>query len=336
MKHKNISIFIPHVGCKNDCSFCNQRTISGTVNPPTQEEVREILRKAFHDIHDKSTTEIAFFGGSFTAINHDYMISLLQVANEFIGQDKFTGIRISTRPDAITQEILSLLKKYHVTAIELGAQSMIDDVLSLNDRGHTAEDVRIASKLIQQNGFALGLQMMVSLYGDTQQGVYQTANEIIAIKPDTVRIYPTVILRSTKLAKLYEQGLYEVMPLETAVSICADLLSMFTKQGIKAIKLGLHASNDVEKDMVGGIYHPAFRELCESEIYYKLALNKLMKLNSANVVIEVSEKSISKMIGQKKINMEKLRKQGYCVKVTPNCELNEFEVICRIDNVKIS
>lgn len=329
MKHKNISIFIPHVGCKNECSFCNQRIISGTIKPPSEQDVRGILQQAFLEITDKTTTEIAFFGGSFTAIDRDYMISLLQVANEFIGENKFTGIRISTRPDAISQEILDLLKQFHVTSIELGAQSMIDDVLLLNDRGHTAEDIRVASKLIKQNGFSLGLQMMVSLYGDTVEGTYQTANEIISLMPDTVRIYPTVILKGTKLASLYEQGKYQVMPLDTAVSVCADLLSMFTKHGIKVIKLGLHASNDVEKDMVGGIYHPAFRELCESEIYYKLVLLELKKKDIINAEIEVSEKCLSKMIGQKKKNIEKLNQKGYNVKVTPNCNLKEFEVICR-------
>lgn len=331
MKHKNISIFIPHVGCKNSCSFCNQRVISGKIFPPTKDEVREVLNKAFNEIEDKNSAEIAFFGGSFTAIDREYMLDLLKVANEFIGKDKFFGIRVSTRPDAITQEILDILKKYNVTAIELGAQSMVDEVLTLNDRGHSVADIYNASKLIKENGFSLGLQMMVGLYGDTVDGAYNTANQIIKIKPDTVRIYPTVVLKDTKLASLYNKGQYKIMPLETAVSLCANLLLMFEQNDIKVIKLGLHASDGVKNDMVSGIYHEAFRELCENEIFYKIAIKQIEKLSLKDVIIEVSPRCISKMIGQNKKNVEKFKQKGYNVKVVSNSSLKDFEVICKLE-----
>lgn len=331
MKHKNISIFIPHVGCKNSCSFCNQRVISGQIFPPTKDEVRDVLNKAFNEIEDKNLAEIAFFGGSFTAIDREYMLDLLEVANEFIGKDKFFGIRVSTRPDAISQEILDILKKYNVTAIELGAQSMVDEVLTLNDRGHTVADIFNASKLIKANGFSLGLQMMVGLYGDTVEGAYNTANQIIKIKPDTVRIYPTVVLKNTKLASLYNKGQYKIMPLEMAVSLCADLLLMFQQNDIKVIKLGLHASDDVKNDMVSGIYHEAFRELCENEIFYKLANKQIEKFSLKDVIIEVSPRCISKMIGQNKKNVEKFKQKGYNVKVVANTSLNNFDVVCKLE-----
>ncbi|WMJ23684.1 radical SAM protein [Paludicola sp. MB14-C6] len=331
MKHKNIAIFIPHVGCKNDCSFCNQRTISGTIQPPTKDEVRDILLKASNDIQEKSSAEIAFFGGSFTAIPKKYMQDLLSVANEFIGNGKFSGIRISTRPDCISQEILELLKQYNVTAIELGAQSMDDTVLQANDRGHTAQDVIEASKLIQQNHFELGLQMMVGLYQDSRASVIKTAKEIVKIYPDTVRIYPTVILKGTKLAYLYQSGEYCPMPLQEAVSICAELLELFDNNDIKVIKLGLHASADVERDMTGGIYHPAFRELCENEMFYKKALKLIKDSNQTNVIIEVHGKNLSKMIGQKKSNLLKLKELGIQARVLENNNLTKNQIIIKKD-----
>ncbi len=331
MKHNNISIFIPHVGCKNECSFCNQRIISGTIKPPTANDVRETLQKAFTEISDKSTTEIAFFGGSFTAIERQYMLELLQVANEFIGKDKFSGIRVSTRPDAISVEILDLLKQYNVTAIELGAQSMDDDVLMLNNRGHCADDVDNASLLIKSYGFSLGLQMMIGLYGDTVQGAYYTCERIIALKPDTVRIYPTVILKGTKLESLYLSRLYKVLPFDVVISVCADLLTRFNENNINVIKLGLHASQDIEKDMVGGIYHPAFRELCEGEIFLRIAIIEIIKQQHKNICIFVNKSCVSKMVGHKKKNIEKFKKMGYNVRVASQEGLSELEIIVKKD-----
>lgn len=331
MKHKNIAIFIPHVGCKNDCSFCNQRTISGTIKPPTKQEVRETLAKAFDEIHDKANTEIAFFGGSFTAIPKTYMMELLETANAFVGENKFYGIRISTRPDCISQEILDLLKRYHVTAIELGAQSMDDAVLQANNRGHTANDVIEASRLIQQNGFSLGLQMMVGLYQDSKESVIKTAQSIVAIHPDTVRIYPTVILKGTALDLLYQSGKYQPMELQEAVQICAELLALFEENKIRVIKLGLHASLDVEHDMTGGIYHPAFRELCENELFLQKALKQLQSMNETYVIIEVNRKNLSKMIGQNKINIEKLSKLGFQARVIENNSLTNNQILIKKD-----
>ena len=169
MLHNNISIFIPHIGCPNQCSFCNQKSITGITTAPTPEEVTEICVNAFNQINDKSNTEIAFFGGSFTAIDRNYMISLLECVQQFIGIDRFKGVRISTRPDCIDFKILQLLKKYNVTSIELGTQSMFDEVLKANDRGHTVNNIKNAAKLIKEFDFELGMQMMVGLYKSTPE-----------------------------------------------------------------------------------------------------------------------------------------------------------------------
>ena len=210
------------------------------------------------------------------------------------------------------------LKRYGVTAVELGAQSMDDRVLLLNERGHTAEDVRLASKRIGQFGFELGLQMMVGLYGDTPETVRQTARELISLHPDTVRIYPTVILEQTRLAQLLQAGKYQPLSLEEAVDLCAELLEWFLNEHIRVIKLGLHASEEVERYRLGGIYHPAFRELCESRIYYRKACEAIAKLETNTVkqiTLTVNNRAVSKMIGQKRQNLRMLEQQGLHVRV---------------------
>lgn len=322
MKHKNIAIFIPHVGCKNQCSFCNQRVISGKNVPPTIEQVFNILSKADTDIKDKSNTQVAFFGGSFTAINREYMIALLEVANKF----SFNGIRVSTRPDCVDCEVLDILKFYNVNAIELGAQSMDDSVLMCNNRGHSSKDVIAASRLIKQYGFSLGLQMMVGLYGDSYEKSLDTCNKLIEICPDTVRVYPTVILKHTELEKIYCSGKYNVMPLDVAVDCCSEILWRFWQKNIKVIKLGLHASNDVEREMVGGIYHPAFRELCEGRLYYKLALQLLCNSESKKVKLYVNPKAVSKLIGQSKVNANNFLKLGFDIKFLTDVNLSDYQL----------
>lgn len=329
MKHNNIAVFIPHIGCKNCCSFCNQNVISGADEAPSPQEVFDVLQTAFDDISDKGNTEIAFFGGSFTAIDRGYMTALLETASSFIGEGKFSGIRVSTRPDCIDIDTLDILKRYGVTTIELGAQSMCDEVLSANNRGHTANDVRTAAGLIKERGFSLGLQMMVGLYKSSPQCDELTAKELVRLKPSQVRIYPTVVLENTALARLYKSGEYTVMPLENVVELCARLLLLFEENNISVIKLGLHSSTDVERDMIGGIYHPAFRELCESEIYFNKAKSAIENLLCHEVLLFVNEKAVSKMIGQRKTNVEKFKNMGYNITVLPKYGLSKYEIVAK-------
>ena len=234
--HSNISIFVPHIGCPNKCSFCNQRYITGSCWAPSAIDVENAVAKARDSKNfDSKTAEIAFFGGSFTAINRNYMASLLKAAEQFVGDGTVKGIRISTRPDAIDDEILTLLKEHGVTSIELGAQSMNDRVLKMNNRGHTACDVEKASRLIREHGFELGLQMMTGLYGDSDNSALKTAERLITLKPDTVRIYPTIVLKDTDLAALYADNIYKPQTLDGAVSLAARLYKMFTDNGIREL-----------------------------------------------------------------------------------------------------
>lgn len=327
MSHSNISIFVPHKGCPNDCSFCNQRTISGQTAPATPSDVVRAVNTAIEYGIDPKNTEIAFFGGSFTAIEREYMCSLLTAAKCFLDSHKFKGIRVSTRPDCIDRDVLEILKSYGVTAVELGAQSMDDKVLSANGRGHSAEDVRKASALIREYCFELGLQMMTGLYkSDFSKDLY-TAEEIVKLKPDTVRIYPTVVLKNTRLGDLQKIGEYKAPTAEKSAPFCAELLQLFEGNNIRVIKLGLHSSEAVESDMVGGAYHPAFRELCEGHIYLKKILEKLEKNDKTReYTVYVNEKALSKAKGQQKRNEKALKNQGFHCIIKGKENLAEFEV----------
>lgn len=327
MRHANISIFVPHKGCPNNCSFCNQKAISGQEKPATQDDVSRAVNIALSHNCNPKNTEIAFFGGSFTAIEREQMVSLLTAAKCLLDKYGFAGIRVSTRPDFIDSEVLSVLKKYGVSSIELGAQSMDDNVLSLNRRGHTAEDVRTASRLIQENGFSLGLQMMTGLYGSNFEKDYFTAKEIIELLPDTVRIYPTVVIKNTYLAKLYEKGEYLPPNAEETAPFAARLLTEFESKGIKVIKLGLHASETLEADMIAGAYHPAFRELCEGYIFLEKIEEKLKsKDKSKEYTVYVAEKNISKAKGLNKRNEKALKNMGFYCKIKGKEFLDGFEI----------
>ena len=293
----------------------------------TVKDVEDAVKTAIEYNVQPENTEIAFFGGSFTAIEREDMLSLLTAAKHFLDVYKFKGIRVSTRPDCINKDILETLKSYGVTAIELGAQSMNDEVLSANHRGHTAENVKNASRLIKEYGFELGLQMMTGLYKSDFEKDLNTAFEIIKIKPDTVRIYPTVVLKNTHLACLQEKGEYIAPNAEESAPFCAQLLKMFESNGIKVIKLGLHSSETVEGDMVGGAYHPAFRELCEGHIYLQKILEKLeSKDKNQEYVIYVNKKVLSKAKGQQKRNEKALKNQGFHCIIKGKENLEEFDI----------
>lgn len=302
MSHANISVFIPHMGCPNACSFCNQRTISSTAHAPSPDEAEDIIRGAYEYMspEKRRNTEIAFFGGSFTAIDREYMISLLERADRYITcENGFCGIRISTRPDCIDEEILMLLKKYHVTAIELGAQSMNDRVLEMNMRGHTSDDVRRSAAMIKSYGFELGLQMMVGLYGSSPADELYTMNEIVRCYPATARIYPVAVLEGTKLAELYKEGKYVLYPFDESVKLCAEIYSTFVKNNIRVIRMGLHAEDGVEQNAVAGFYHPAFGEIVRTEIIRKIIEENLTEGEN---LCEAPPRLTSSLSGYKRSN----------------------------------
>ncbi|MBE6720699.1 MAG: radical SAM protein [Ruminococcaceae bacterium] len=325
MKKGNISIFVPHLGCPQQCSFCNQKTITGKQSQPTVQDVKNAVSTAL--ARKGYEYEIAFFGGSFTAIDREYMLTLLDAAAECVDGQRIKGIRISTRPDYIDSEVLDILKSHKVTSIELGAQSMDDEVLNANLRGHTAKDVENAAQLIKSYGFELGLQMMTGLYLDTDEKAERTAKKLIELKLDTVRIYPTVVLKGTYLAELYEKEEYKPQTVDDAAALCTRLLPMFEKAGVKVIRLGLHASDDIKKNMVAGAYHESFGEIVQS----RFMLNKVLAYPPGNYEIKVNPKSVSKLKGNQKRNIYFLIEEGYNIKitVTDKISVDELKIVRR-------
>lgn len=270
------------------------------------------------------SAQIAFFGGSFTAIDRDYMVELLEAAHGAIEKHGFMGIRCSTRPDAIDAERLDILKKYGVTAIELGAQSMCDEVLFLNRRGHTARDVENAAERIKAYGFELGLQMMTGLPGDSDAGAVETMRRLVALKPDTMRIYPTIVLENTQLCDWYRTGEYTPQTLEEAVALCAELIPEIENAGVKLIRVGLHASEALE-NRAAGPYHPAFMELCRSRIFLTELTAALKEKNIKQARVAAAPQMLSIALGQKRSNVEKLREMGYEIEIRPDQTLSGRE-----------
>lgn len=321
----NISIFVPHNGCPNMCSFCNQFAITKHIKQPTAKDVDEAVLIAINSKkHSSYDTEIAFFGGSFTAIDTDYMVELLASAHKYVKLGQVCGIRISTRPDAIDCNILNLLKKYSVSTIELGAQSMCDDVLIANNRGHTSSDVVLASNLIKQNGFKLGLQMMTGLHQDTDEKSIKTCEKFIELKPDFVRIYPTIVLKHTLLEKLYNDGIYQPQTVEEAANVCAKLINKFKNASIPIIRLGLHTIDTEE--YVAGPWHSAFGEICEGMTVLNELKRLITKSGSYNVYVHPSMHS--KTIGHGKSNLNYLCENNIFIKVISdsNCDKGQIKI----------
>lgn len=327
MKHINVALFVPDEGCPHRCSFCNQKTISGKTKRLRTEDIDSAVKTALESA-DCNKGEIAFFGGSFTAIDKDYMISLLERAKMYIDKGLFAGIRISTRPDCISEEILDILKHYGVTSIELGCQSMSDEVLRLNNRGHLAKDVVYSAGMIKSYGFEFGVQMMTGLYGDDNETAIETAKKLIALSPDTARIYPTVVLENTELERLYKSGEYTPQSVDEAAEICSELLMMFHEKGIRVIRVGLHSGGNVEEGYVAGAYHPAFREICESRIYLRKVLSEIKRQGTpkGDLTVTVGSSFVSMMSGQKKFNSEKLREMGYNLKIKQDKNMKKYEI----------
>ncbi len=311
-----IPIFVPHLGCPNDCIFCNQKSISGQKKSVTKEEAKKTIDNYLASINkEDAEIEIAFFGGSFTAIEKEKQEELLKVAYEYVKEGKVESIRISTRPDCIDKETLKRLKQYKVKTIELGVQSANDYILKRANRGHSFEDVKKASKLIRWYGFKLGHQMMIGLPESTRIDEINTAKLLIKLKPKMVRIYPVLVVKNTKLEQEYEEGKYQPLSVVQAIEICKEIVRLFADKNIDIIRVGLQNTNEIsdpqnkQSEVVAGPYHPAFRQLVESAMWYDAIVGKIKKLNVKVKEVEVTVNPIdaNNVIGHKKENVLKLK-----------------------------
>lgn len=310
-----IPIFVPHLGCPNDCVFCNQKSISGQLKPVNAQNVKETIDYFLDKLSDEdSEKEVAFFGGSFTGIEKEKQEELLSVAYEYVKDGKVDSIRISTRPDYINKDILKMLKKYKVKTIELGVQSSNDFILSKCKRNHTFEDVKKASKLIRHHGFVLGHQMMIGLPDSTRLDDLNTAKDLAKLKPKMMRIYPVLVIKGTELEKEYESGEYTPLNLNQAVELSKELYYYFTKKNIKVIRIGLQNTDLIsnpeneESQVVAGPYHEAFGQLVEDGVWYDSIVERIKQFNVKvkEVEITINPQNVNNVVGHKKENVNKL------------------------------
>ena len=308
-KRRVIPIFVPHRGCPNDCVFCNQRRISGQLSAATPETVRKAVEAIQADYADDIPIQLAFYGGSFTAIPASEQNALLDAAGPFLAHHKNASLRISTRPDCIDLPTLERLISYGVKTVELGAQSMSTDVLRASRRGHTPQDTINAARLIRQAGMELILQMMTGLPHDTPEKSVCTAEKLIALDPDGVRIYPTVVICDTALYDMWRCGEYREHTVEDAVRVCAALYERFERAGISVIRMGLNPTEDLSGgDAAAGAYHPAFGELVFSRVYLNRALALLSPMGRIkSVTFGVRKDRVSSMVGHGKRNIKALK-----------------------------
>lgn len=313
MTHYNIPVFVPHLGCPHDCVFCNQKKITGNEKPFMAEDAKKIINEHLKTIEKNKDryVEIAFFGGSFTAIDDEIFNNLCLLGKKYIDEKKVHALRCSTRPDLIDNEKLKFMKDCGFETIELGVQSTDDTVLLKSGRGHTKEAVFEASEKIKNANLKLGLQMMIGLPFDTEEKTFKTAKDIISLNPDCVRVYPTLTIEGTRLFDMYKNNEYTPWSLEKTVDVLSKVLSLFYDAGINVVRVGLQTTDNINENTVIGPYHPSIREMAESIIYR----NKIENLTlNGDLTIFVNDKEISKATGNKKSNILYF-KQKYGIKV---------------------
>ena len=314
-----IPIFIPHEGCPHCCVFCNQRRISGFAGRPVspddvQATVRTWLdRKGALD----RQVQVAFYGGSFTGLARTRQQELLGAVAPFVEQGKVHTIRLSTRPDYIDGEIVDFLRAHRVTIVELGVQSMDNEVLAASRRGHRAEDVEAAVPVLREAGMELGIQLMIGLPGETRRILMDTVRRVIALQPDFVRIYPVLVVKNSELANLYAQGTYRPISLDKAVVMASWMKKRFDESAIRVVRMGLQAGTELEESLLAGPWHPAFGELVNSRLMLQQTRKLLAGiLPDRSIRVTINEKDQSVFRGIQSKNIHRLEQLGLWQHVT--------------------
>jgi len=324
LKHYTIPIFVPELACPHQCIFCDQRKISGQLHIPTIKEIQNKISAYLKTIPEKrSRVEIGFFGGSFTGIPYEQQKEYLEAAANFVKGRRVHGIRLSTRPDYIDEKILKLLKKNKVETIELGAQSMDEEVLQKSGRGHTVADVEKAAKMITDAGFTLGLQMMIGLPKDTNKKALHTAKRIVELGAENTRIYPTLVIKGTQLERLYQEGKYVPLRMKEAILWAKDLYLFFENTKVKVIRMGLHPSEelDSEHSLIAGPYHPSFKELVMTEIWKEHLFDHIDFKQNKSIIIYVPHNQLNYAIGYQSENANLLKNHFNSVKIKIDIKL---------------
>lgn len=309
-----IPIFLPHAGCPHQCVFCNQTMISGVNSKTSDIQVRSAVESFLrYKGKHRSPIQIAFFGGNFLGIKIEEIKRLLAEATAFVKAGSVNGLRFSTRPDTIDRPRLDLIKNFPVSTVELGVQSMDDEVLRNTNRGHASADAQKAVLLLREFSYEIGVQLMVGLPGDDRRRLLASARRVAELKPDFIRIYPTVVVADSPLAKSYKTGRYTPLTLKDAVKQVKELYRFFTCNNIQVIRMGLQATDDLQKGstILAGPYHPSFGHLVYSEIFLDRAISAIRSENLKGdaIALHVHPRSVSKMRGLKNDNMKKLRRK---------------------------
>jgi histone acetyltransferase (RNA polymerase elongator complex component) len=332
LKHYTIPIFLPELACPFRCVYCNQFSISGKVEMTTPEMMRKTVNEHLITFKNENReVEIGFFGGNFTGIDIEIQKKYLDIAQSFVNAGQVNSIRLSTRPDYIDEKKLTFLKNYSVKTIELGAQSLNDDVLAKSGRGHSSNDVFIASELIRLNGFKLGLQMMIGLPGDSIEISLATAERIIEYGAEETRIYPLLVIKGTEIEEFYKSGNYVPLSLNEAVLWTKEIYKLFESAGVKMLRIGLHPSEDlVQGDaLVAGPYHQSFKELVLTELWSELLVNLRNNNNSKDLLILVAPDQLNYAIGYSGKNRDMLREHFSKVDFATDKDLKNREFLIK-------
>ncbi|WP_446008796.1 elongator complex protein 3 [Candidatus Electrothrix sp.] len=308
-----IPIFIPHEGCPHCCVFCNQRRISGVTEKQVsgadvQDTVQTWLERKGPK---KRKVQVAFYGGSFTGLPQTRQQELLGAVAPFLEQGRVHSLRLSTRPDYIDQQRVALLRQYQVSTVELGVQSMNDQVLDLARRGHTAADVERAIPLLRQASMEIGVQLLLGLPADTRTSLRRTVERVIVLQPDFVRIYPLLVVRNSELADQYSRGEYTPLSLDKAVVLAAWMKARFDRAGIRVVRMGLQAGPELESSLLAGPWHPAFGELVASRLMLRKTRHLLAQAPSEGLIqVCINQRDQSVFRGMKSANVKRLQELG--------------------------
>ena len=308
-----IPVFIPHQGCPQNCLFCNQVSISGKRVEKEDDAalVSRTVAEWLGHSRNRSEVQVAFYGGSFTCLPVERQISLLGAVQQFIQSKDVGSIRLSTRPDCINEEVCDLLLENGVKTVELGVQSLDDHVLTASNRGHSCEDSLLAAGILKKKGLQLGVQLMPGLPGETTVSFFKSLRQVIEIKPDFVRLYPTLVIRGAGLAREYKKGNYEPMTMNRAIALCCSAKERLELAGIKIMRMGLQASETLEKELLAGPYHPSFGELVATRYWFRRVRALLAACSPGEKLhLLISDRDISAFVGQKRINIKRLQQLG--------------------------
>jgi histone acetyltransferase (RNA polymerase elongator complex component) len=314
-----IPIFIPHEGCPHRCVFCNQRRISGFADKPVRAADVRVTIQTWLDRQDRGGrgTQVAFYGGSFTGLSRSRQKELLGAVVPFLEQGGVRSLRLSTRPDYIDQEKVELLKEYHVSTVEIGVQSMDDRVLATAKRGHTSADVERAVPVLRLAGMEIGIQLLLGLPGDNRATLRRTVEQVVALRPDFVRIYPLLVVRNSALAELYSRGRYTPLSLDKAVVLAAWMKQRFDAAGIQVVRMGLQAGPELEASLLAGPWHPAFGELVASRLMLRRTRKLLAQASGDSPVrLSINDRDQSVFRGMKSANIKRLRQLGLWRRIT--------------------